>query len=228
MTDRQAIKLRAKIIGLLLRDARLAAGKSMKELGEVIGVSSGTISAIEGGVNSPSLPELELLAFFLGTPLSNFWTAEIVSQNAHPTKVLETETFLELRHRSIGAMLRQARNERNLSQKELGQRTRISSSRIRRYENGETPVPLPELEVLAGTLGHAVEDFADTSGPIGEWITTKRAQKEFEGLPRQLKDFITNPANLPYLELAQRMSAMPLERLRAFSEGLSELVNSKD
>lgn len=220
--------MRAKIIGLLLRDARLAAGKSMKELGEVIGVSSGTISAIEGGMNSPSLPELELLAFFLGTPITNFWTAEIVSQNAHPTQSLERESFLGLRHRSIGAMLRQARNERNMSQKELGQRTGISSSRIRRYENGETPVPLPELELLAETLGHAIEDFADTSGPVGEWITTKRAQKGFDRLPRQIKEFVSNPANLPYLELAQKLSAMPIEKLRALSEGLAGLVNLED
>jgi hypothetical protein len=33
MTQKEAIELRSKIVGVLLRDARLSAGKSMKDLG---------------------------------------------------------------------------------------------------------------------------------------------------------------------------------------------------
>src|SRR3990172_246373 len=113
MSQNKAMQLRAKIIGLHLRDARLATGKSMKELGDVIGLSSGTISSIERGSNSPSLPELELLAFYLGMPINHFWSEQVVSQEPHPTERLETENLLALRHRSIAAMLRQARTEKN-------------------------------------------------------------------------------------------------------------------
>jgi transcriptional regulator with XRE-family HTH domain len=225
MSQDQAIQLRTKIIGVLLRDARLAAGKSMKELGDVIGLSGSTISSIERGANSPSLPELELLAFYLGVPINHFWSDDIVSQEPHPTENLETESLLGLRHRTIAAMLRQARNERNLSQKELAQRTDISASRIRRYESGETPVPLPELETLAGSLGYRVEDFADTSGPVGEWITRQQAAQELDQLPRNLKEFIADPSNRRFLELAQHLSSVPIEKLRALAEGLTELLS---
>jgi transcriptional regulator with XRE-family HTH domain len=224
MSQDQAIQLRTKIVGVLLRDARLAAGKSMKELGDVIGLSGSTISSIERGTNSPSLPELELLAFYLGVPINHFWSDDIVSQEPHPTENLETESLLGLRHRTIAAMLRQARNERNLSQKELAQRTGISASRIRRYESGETPVPLPELETLAGSLGYRVEDFADTSGPVGEWITRQQAAQELDQLPKNLKEFIADPNNRRFLDLAQHLSSMPIEKLRALAEGLTELI----
>lgn len=224
MSQDQAIQLRTKIVGVLLRDARLAAGKSMKELGDVIGLSGSTISSIERGTNSPSLPELELLAFYLGVPINHFWSDDIVSQEPHPTENLETESLLGLRHRTIAAMLRQARNERNLSQKELAQRTGISASRIRRYESGETPVPLPELETLAGSLGYRVEDFADTSGPVGEWIIRQQAAQELDQLPKNLKEFIADPNNRRFLELAQHLSSMPIEKLRALAEGLTELI----
>lgn len=224
MTQGQATRLRAKILGVLLRDARLASGKSMKELGEIIGVSSGAISSIERGASSPSLPELELLAFYLGTPIAHFWSEEIVSQEPHPTQNLETEKLLGLRHRTIGALLRQGRTEKNLSQKDLAQRTGISASRIRRYENGETPVPLPELEQLAGSLGYSVDAFTDSSGPVGDWLTTQQAEQELERLPRSLKEFIANPDNRSYLELAQRLSAISVEKLRALTDALSELL----
>ena len=65
MSQKQAFQLRAKIIGVLLRDARLATGKSMKDLGDVLGVTAGRIASIERGTRSLSLPELELLAYYL-------------------------------------------------------------------------------------------------------------------------------------------------------------------
>jgi transcriptional regulator with XRE-family HTH domain len=225
MSQEQAIQIRSKIVGVLLRDARLAAGKSMKEVGAVIGVSSSTISAIEQGANSPSLPELELLAFYLRVPIAHFWSEEIVSEEPHPTQNIETEKLLGLRHRTVGAMLRQARAEKNLSQKDLAQRTEISTSRIRRYESGETPVPLPELEQLANTLGYSIEDFTDTSGPVGEWIANQRAEQELGELPRNLKVFITNPENRGYLELAQHVSEISKEKLRTLAEGLMDLLD---
>lgn len=224
MSQDQAIRIRSKIVGVLLRDARIAAGKSMKEVGAVIGVSSSTISSIEQGLNSPSLPELELLAFFLRVPITHFWSEEIVSGEPHPTQNLETEKLLGLRHRTVGAILRQARAEKNLSQKNLAERTGISTSRIRRYESGETPVPLPELEHLANSLGYSIEDFTDTSGPVGEWIADQRAEQELGNLPRSLKEFIADPENRQYLELAQNLREISKEKLRTLAEGLIGLL----
>jgi len=224
MAQNKAVQLRTKIIGLHLRDARLASGKSMKELGDVISVSSGTISAIERGANSPSLPELELLSFYLSTPINHFWGEAVVSQAPHPSEQIESEKLLGLRHRAIAAMLRQARTEMNLSQKDLADRTGISTSRIRRYESGETPVPLPELELLANSLGTQVDRFADNSGPVGDWIHTQRAEERFHGLPRGLKEFVIDPENKPYLEIAQKLKAVSFEKLRTLVESIEELL----
>ena len=221
----KAIQLRAKIIGLHLRDARLASGKSMKELGDVIGISSGTISAIERGANSPSLPELELLAFYLGTAINHFWSEQVVSQEPHLSDQIDTKSLMALRHRAIAAMLRQARSERNLSQKDLADRTGISSSRIRRYESGETPVPLPELELLADCLGYDVDQFADNSGPVGEWIQKQRAEAKFDSLPRGLKEFVVDPDNRAYLEIAQKLKSISIDKLRALTESIGELLS---
>ena len=44
MSHKQAIQIRGKIIGVLIRDARLASGKSLKEVGEALDVTGGRIS----------------------------------------------------------------------------------------------------------------------------------------------------------------------------------------
>jgi transcriptional regulator with XRE-family HTH domain len=223
MIQEEAIELRGKIIGVLLRDARVAAGKSMKELGEVISASGGRISSIERGLRPPSLPELELLAYYLDRPIDHFWSEEIVSEAPHPSEKLQTEALIEQRNRTVGATLRQARQENHLSQKQLAKQTGISASRIRRYENGETPIPIPELEFLAEALGYEVEQFSAKSGRLGDWMTRREAINGFLELPKVLQDFIAEPGNKAYLEMAQRLSAMPPEHIRALAEGLLEL-----
>lgn len=223
MSHKQAVQLRAKILGVLLRDARLAASKSMKELGEALGISSGSIRSIERGLRPPSLPELEILAYYLGVPIDHFWREEIVSEEPHPIDTLNIATLLALRDRTIGAQIRQARNERGLSQKELAKQTDISTGRISRYENGESPAPLPELEQIANALGLGIQEFTTSSGLVGDWIASRRAIESFLKLPKSLQELITKPGNRYYLEMAQRFSNIPPEKLRALAEGLLDI-----
>jgi transcriptional regulator with XRE-family HTH domain len=220
MSKDQALNLRTKILGVLLRDARLSAGKSMKDLGDVIGVSGGSISSFERGVKAPTLPELELLAFYLDMPISHFWSDDTVSDSPHPSQQLEVGTLLELRDSAIGTLLRMARDKKGISQKDLGQETGISTSRIRRYEGGESGVPLPELERLARALEIDLGEFSDIAGPVGDWLVRQKARQAFDQLPENMRSFVSNPENLPYLEMAQRMSVTPIERLRAVAKGI--------
>lgn len=224
MSQELAIKIRTKKLGVLLRDARVAAGKSMKDCGQVIGVSGGMISSYERGNRAPSLPELEMLAYFLDIPIEHFWSDEIKSEEEHPTEALNSERLMGLRQRIIGAMLRQKREEADLTQKELAAETGITVSRVRRYEAGETPVPVPELEALGRVLNYPIRQFTIHRGPVGDWISEQRSIQEFLELPPELQDFVAKPINRPYVELAQRLSEMSVDKLREVAEGLLEIT----
>lgn len=223
MSQKQAIQLRGKIIGVLLRDARLASGKSLKEVGEVLGFTGGRIASFERGTRSPSLPELEILAYFLEFPVDHFWNEDIVLEDKHPIENLQVENLLAQRNRTIGAMLRQARSESTLSQRDLASQSGISAARIRRYEAGESAVPLPELEQLLASLNSQVEDFSAKSGLVGDWIAQQQAIEQFLQLPKNLREFVGEQDNRPYLEMARRLRGMSPERLRAVAEGLKEI-----
>ena len=111
MNPELALKLRAKKLGILMRDARLSAGKTMKECGTAIGVSGSTISSYEKGASSPSLPELEQLAFFLKVPISKFWADSIISAEEDATDPLDLEYALAMRDRQVGEILQNAREK---------------------------------------------------------------------------------------------------------------------
>ncbi|RME06860.1 MAG: XRE family transcriptional regulator, partial [Anaerolineae bacterium] len=108
MSENLTLKIRAKKLGVLLRDARLAAGKTMKEAAGAIGVSSHRIGLYERGEASPSLPELESLAFFFGVPLNHFWSDDVISDSDEYEAESITRT-IEVRQRIIGVKLRSFR-----------------------------------------------------------------------------------------------------------------------
>ncbi|HIE39215.1 MAG TPA: XRE family transcriptional regulator [Anaerolineales bacterium] len=223
MADQEALALRNRIIGLLLRDARLRAGRTKRECAAVLGVSTGTVTAYEEGRKPISLPELEVLAFFLDVPVSHFWDEEARLLAEEPP--LPMEEVLQLRHRIVGALLRQARLEAGKSQKELAQLLGCSPSRISAYEYGQRPVPLTELEVLTGVLNRPLEYFLDQrSGPVGEWEKEQEAYQAFRELPEEIRRFITKPINWSYLELAMRLAEMPAGALRDIAAGLLEIT----
>lgn len=219
-----ALKLRAKILGTLIRDARQAKGRTIEECAQVIGVARETFEAFELGEKMTSLPELELISYFLDAPLDNFWEKEPTIATDYPKQFSNREQLLRLRNRMIGAQLRQARLEANLSVEELAEKTELGAERLKAFEIGQEAVPLPELEALSGALQRSIREFQDEHGPVGEWNARQRALRDFMALPLELQVFVSKPINRPYLELALRLNDMSVDKLRGVAEGLLEIT----
>lgn len=219
-----ALTIRAKILGTLIRDARQARGRAVEECAQVVGVTPEVFEAFELGEQMISLPELELISYFLDAPLDNFWEKEPTIATDYPKQFSNREQLLRLRNRMIGAQLRQARLEANLSPEELAEKTEISVERIKAYEVGREAVPLPELEAVSGILQRSIREFQDEHGPVGEWNARQRALRDFMALPLELQVFVSRPINRPYLELALRLNDMSVDKLRGVAEGLLEIT----
>lgn len=224
MDKKTQITIRTKKLGVLIRDARTAARRSVKECADAIGTKPGIFRAYEEGRRAPSLPELETLVYYLDLPLDHFWSREIKSNAPLPIETLDLSKLTAVRQRKIGAMLRQERMNASISIRGLAEETGISGARIKAYELGERPIPLPELEVLVSSLGGRVESFFDRSGPIGQWLTNEEAIQNFLELPETLRQFVALPVNRPYLELAMKLSSMSKDKLRSVAEDLLDIT----
>jgi len=218
-----AIKIRAKILGVLLRDARLASGKTMKECAEAIGVTSKRIASYERGDSSPSLPAIESLAFYLDAPLDHFWGDQSLSRENQFDRT-NFEKIMTLRHRIIGAKLRLARQEAGLTMANVAKSVGVSTAMLRQYERSERPIPLPELEHILQHLNNSIDEFRDYTGLVGQWVSQERNIKQFMDLPPDLQEFVSKPVNQPFLKLAQNLSEMSVEQLRAVAEGLLDIT----
>jgi transcriptional regulator with XRE-family HTH domain len=224
MDSKSQITIRTKKLGVLIRDARLAARRKVQECAQAIGVKPGIFRAYEDGRKAPSLPELETLVYFLDLPIDHFWGSEIRSDAAPVHEKLDLSKLMPVRQRKIGALLKQERMNASISIRSLAQETGISSARIKAYELGEKSIPLPELEVLVKALGGRIESFFDRSGPIGQWMINEEAIQTFLELPLEVRQFISLPVNRPYLELAMKLSDMSRDKLRSVAEDILDIT----
>lgn len=224
MSNQEVVELRNRILGILIQNARDQARASRRECAAVLGVSAAKYAGFEDGTKAISMPELELLSRFLGVPRSAFESADSLNASAKETSLPSPELFLPLRHRIVGARLRQARQEAGRTQQDLAELLGCSPSVVADYEYGRRPLPVADLEIAARALNVPLDYFTDEDSEIGDWQRLQAQFEQFKSLPTELRDFVVRPINRSYVELAVKLAQMPAGALRAIAEGLLEIT----
>jgi transcriptional regulator with XRE-family HTH domain len=221
----RAHDVRSKMIGVLIRAARLRAGKTVRECAEWLGCSSHIMSQYEYGRRSISLPELELLAEVFKVPVDHLWDEEVaVAEPAAPTPL--SGRLIELRHKEIGVLLRQARSTVGKTQRECADLLAVSPDTISKYELGSKPIPFTQLVVLASYLEVPLPSFLDQDKPTSRISGDESppellaSEEAWAGLSPEIKEFIRNPKSRPFLEVALRLYELPADTSRRLAEAM--------
>ncbi|GAB4539691.1 MAG: hypothetical protein Kow0063_28750 [Anaerolineae bacterium] len=223
MQEPQAAVIRKKIFGVLLRNARVRAGLTIKDAAEATGFSASAISDYEYGRRDLSLPQLEALAYVYRVPITYFWSDDPIPDDED--RDIPLDKAIELRRRIIGVLLRQARLEAGLSQKDLAAVLNCPSARIASYEFGRADIPLLELEKLADFLELPLSYFLDQGiRPSGDQIAGMDELERLAQLPEDVRKFMLQPGNLLYVRVAMQLSTLSAEAIRNVAEGLLEIT----
>ena len=224
MPNQEVIELRNRIIGSLLQNMRDRARIPQEECAAILGITPETLSAYEEGSELISLPELELLTRFLGVPLSTFRATNALGEAQSTAPTPNPKLYLLLRHRIVGARLRQLRTEAGRTQQDLADMLECPPATVADYEYGKRPISVAELEVICRALNTPLSFFLDKDSEIGKWHLLQEQFARFKELDSELRDFVLKPINTSYLELAMKLSQMPAGALRAIAEGLLEIT----
>jgi len=219
-----AIAVKKKKLAVLIKSARMTVGLDVPEVAASLGVSVDHYEGFENGTRSPSIPELEILAVLYDVPLEYFWGNESLKTNQLLIQEIDVPHLLGLRRKMIATRLKIFRSKAGLSVADLAEETGLSQEQLEAYESGQQDIEALYVELLCKNLGQPLEQFFDQQGPIGNWSATKIAVDQFIALPRDLQKFVTLPVNRPYVELAQRLSEIPADKLRGIAEGLLEIT----
>jgi transcriptional regulator with XRE-family HTH domain len=177
---------------------------------------------MEFGQRETTLPQLEVMALLFNVPVNYFWSEEPIEA---AERLLPTVQAMALRQRIIGIKLRQARTEAGRSPKDLSNLLSVPASQIAQYELGETEIPLSKLEALATYLDQPIDYFIEPLpfDPTNGHLTLEELAN-FSELPKEVREFLANPANRLYINIAMRLSDLSAETLRSLAEGLLEVT----
>lgn len=212
--DSEALLVRRKIIGVLLRAAREKSHRTTHQVAQRLGVTAARVRQYENGARDITLPELELLALFFEMPLSYFLDAASVVQEESPFPPTQEE--IRKRKVALGAKLKQARVAAGKSKEECAELLGVKPGTIGRYERGLGELPVTILERLAELFGvnlfYFVEDTKATTAS-GVLDLEKLAR-----LPKDVRGFVLDPTNLAYLRMALKFRDLPVAKLKELGE----------
>jgi transcriptional regulator with XRE-family HTH domain len=223
VAEPEELTARRQMLGALMQGVRAKQGKTKQDCAQAMGVTVATYTAYEDGRRDATLPELELLAYSLKVPVRLFF--ERSERLLADDPAVPAEKVVALRQRIIGALLRQARQDKGRSVKDLAARLGVTGRRVSDYELGRKPIPLSHLQEAADMLGVPMSYFIDEGvGPIGERELLRSQFDRFSEMPEDIRKFVVHPTNLSYLRVAQHLSDMTTEQLRNLAASILDIT----
>ncbi|MBN1641259.1 MAG: helix-turn-helix transcriptional regulator [Anaerolineae bacterium] len=222
MISESAFLTRNKIIGVLVRQARLDANESVEACAAALGCDPARIVQAEEGEVGFTLPQLEGLARCLGVPVSRLLYAEPLPEEDRSAPFPYQQAML-IRAKIIGVMLREARQEAGQTLEQVAPSLGYTPERLGRIELGEEAISVVELEALCGLLGISLDAL------MAEELSFLPAEPEgddaaLDHLPPDVHAFVRKPINLPYLQLAISLSELPADALRQIAASLLQIT----
>lgn len=189
-----------------IRMFRRLRGRSMQELADHLGVSLSAISKIEKGYRRVDQEQLVRVAEFLDCPLQELFVNE---QNSQQEIVQSWRREQERRNKineksglkTLGAGLRQIRNEKNLTLIEVAESADMTLSVYHRIEMGQREVSDKEFKNIAKALGMTAEELKEEiksledKGMLEEIIQRNDAKYKLLSTPRGAISAFTNAVN---------------------------------
>lgn len=189
-----------------IRMFRRLRGRSMQELADHLGVSLSAISKIEKGYRRVDQEQLVRVAEFLDCPLQELFVNE---QNSQQEIVQSWRREQERRNKineksglkTLGAALRQIRNEKNLTLIEVAESADMTLSVYHRIEMGQREVSDKEFKNIAKALEMTAEELKEEiksledKGMLEEIIQRNDAKYKLLSTPRGAISAFTNAVN---------------------------------
>lgn len=189
-----------------IRMFRRLRGRSMQELADHLGVSLSAISKIEKGYRRVDQEQLVRVAEFLDCPLQELFVNE---QNSQQEIVQSWRREQERRNKineksglkTLGAGLRQIRNEKNLTLIEVAESADMTLSVYHRIEMGQREVSDKEFKNIAKALEMTAEELKEEiksledKGMLEEIIQHNDAKYKLLSTPRGAISAFTNAVN---------------------------------
>ena len=223
--NRNPMTFDLQLLAKNLEKAREASGKSLKDISDLLGIPSSRLKNYEKGKYIPSLPELESISYIYRIPVFRLAGIEPNANFNLAPNADQLQQLIEIRQEIISTRLLLAREEKDISIKDLAKQTGVTPGRIKRFETGSSQPQIDELINISRALAIDFSEFVDDDSPIGNWQEEQVIFDHIRKLPKDLLEFIADPQNRPHLEVAKNLSKIGVADLEQLRDALGNLLS---
>jgi transcriptional regulator with XRE-family HTH domain len=192
-------ELRNRMLGIQIKKNRYQQNQSVEQLAQLCEIPTSDLQTYETGQTPIPLPLFLKISEVLHLPYERIQPVEIISP---------VETEVPLVAQSVEIPVQPEPEPAIATESDLVE-TPITQS-------DESPLPQePEPVVIDDTIPVVPDENIQIPESILE---------DFPGISDELRDFITKPVNVPFLELAMKLSRMDAKKLRDIAESLLEIT----
>ena len=137
-----------KKLGIMIKNSRTVKNRSVDDCAKVLGIEPKVFEQFETGQQTPTLPQLEILAFYLDVPIQLYFTSQLQEQRQVFDDSEELQKFLTVRRKSIATRLKSQREQKELSIAEMIANTTLDEKQYREMEEGQQPISLTNLQAF--------------------------------------------------------------------------------
>ncbi len=226
MESRHAQSIRNKIVGTLVRRARLQTAVTQAQCADALGCSTSAFGRSERGETGFSLPQLEILAYLFDVPLRVLWSEDSELPGARrDAGHLPLDQILLVRRKILAVQVRRARESVGLSIADMAHALGRSEQHVAESELGEHDISVAELELIARACGLTLEDFVDDEArPISESEKERRVLAQVAGLSPDVGEFVLNPTNELYVRIGMKLNSLDVQTLREIAEAILDIT----
>jgi transcriptional regulator with XRE-family HTH domain len=197
------------IITNRIKHIRKSKRRSMHDCATILGMTRETYHNLESGTYPFTLPELELLAIFLGVEPTDFLDEEYHQPYSDFLNEEIRPRYLTLREKMIRARIAIERVKKAVTLEEISQATLIPVNILQSYETGEQPVTLENLVKISTYLDLPLNALL---APFWK-KTDASAEMDFDGSwqPEFVEEIKPEAALMddPYQDLLKALKILP-------------------
>lgn len=184
---------------------------SPDDCAHMLGISSQDYINFEQGDSFLSLPELELLANYLGVSVQSMMTEENMPDltNIYMLRDSVRAQYKSLRHKMICAKIIHQSKAEAINLDELQQLTNIPNEKLIGYQQDAAPIPINHLMEIANALSLPLEGFINHKDTTQIIMDTQKKQQDWH--PEIQQDKIAEEQETAYQTLIDAIKTMPID-----------------
>ncbi len=210
-----------------LLKAREARQLTLKSCSEQLGIPVSRLRNYEEGKYTPSLPEIETLAFIYGLPLSALFEPDEIDHHVREPDADLLQQLMRIRGHIISTNLRMAFEKSGKSLRELNKETGLAISKVKKYLTNALEIPYDGLCALSAELGVDTLSLFDNESSMGQWHVMQERVSRFRMLPEDIQKEVIAEGRTELLRAANRLKDLDHHSLRALSEALQTILNMR-